>query len=100
MFPGLGQRKVGLPALEDARRIAELERKVGQLTTENDVLKNLTAFQGSSPTSRSQWRGCLFEEIRCAAKEGKTIIAFCAITGLTGLDFIGRGCRAKAFQSK
>jgi hypothetical protein len=28
-----------LPALDDSRRIAELERKIGQLTMENDFLK-------------------------------------------------------------
>ncbi len=38
-FPGIGRRGVGLPAVEDARRIAELERKIGQLTMENDFLK-------------------------------------------------------------
>ena len=38
-FPGIGTRGVGLPAVEDARRIAELERKIGQLTMENDFLK-------------------------------------------------------------
>jgi transposase len=38
-FPGIGRRGVGLPAVDDARRIAELERKIGQLTMENDFLK-------------------------------------------------------------
>ena len=38
-FPGIGRRGADLPALEDARRIAELERKIGQLTMENDFLK-------------------------------------------------------------
>lgn len=38
-FPGLGRRGADLPALDDARRIAELERKIGQLTMENDFLK-------------------------------------------------------------
>ncbi len=38
-FPGIGSRGVGLSALEDARQIAELERKIGQLTMENDFLK-------------------------------------------------------------
>src|SRR5271154_7187318 len=38
-FPGLGRRGAGLPALVDARRIGELERKIGQLTMENDFLK-------------------------------------------------------------
>src|ERR1700735_5925571 len=38
-FPGLGRRGADLPAVEDARRVAELERKIGQLTMENDFLK-------------------------------------------------------------
>lgn len=38
-FPGIGRRGTELPAVEDARRIAELERKIGQLTMENDFLK-------------------------------------------------------------
>ena len=38
-FPGVGRRGSDLPALDDARRIAELERKIGQLTMENDLLK-------------------------------------------------------------
>jgi transposase len=38
-FPGIGRRGADLPALDDARRIAELERKIGQLTMESDFLK-------------------------------------------------------------
>jgi len=38
-FPGIGRRGANLPALDDARRMAELERKIGQLTMENDFLK-------------------------------------------------------------
>src|SRR6185312_11050097 len=38
-FPGIGRRGADLPALDEARRIAELERKIGQLTMENDFLK-------------------------------------------------------------
>lgn len=38
-FPGIGRRGADSPALDDARRIAELERKIGQLTMENDFLK-------------------------------------------------------------
>lgn len=37
-FPGMGQRRVSC-ALTELQRIAELERKVGQLTLENDFLK-------------------------------------------------------------
>ena len=35
-FPGSGRRGVDTPGLDDARRIAELERKIGQLAMEND----------------------------------------------------------------
>ena|SRR5690242_17737189 len=42
-FPGIGRRGMDTPGLDDARRIAELERKIGQLTMENDFLKK--AFQ-------------------------------------------------------
>lgn len=38
-FPGIGRRGADLPALEDSRHIAELERKIGQLAMENDFLK-------------------------------------------------------------
>ena len=38
-FPGVGRGGVESPALDDARRVAELERKIGQLTMENDFLK-------------------------------------------------------------
>src|SRR6478752_3740045 len=38
-FPGLGRRGVNSPGLAEDRRTAELERKIGQLTMENDFLK-------------------------------------------------------------
>jgi len=38
-FPGIGRSGVDLPAVDGARRIAELERKIGQLTMESDFLK-------------------------------------------------------------
>jgi transposase len=38
-FPGIGRGGASLPHLAEARRIAELERKIGQLTMENDFLK-------------------------------------------------------------
>ena len=38
-FPSNGRRGLADPAVDDARRIAELERKIGQLTMENDFLK-------------------------------------------------------------
>jgi hypothetical protein len=43
---------VALPAVEDARRIAELERKIGQLTMENDFLKKaLQHFRDHHPSA-------------------------------------------------
>ncbi len=49
-FPGSGRRGADLPVLDDARRIAELERKIGQLTMENDFLKKgLQHFRDHHP---------------------------------------------------
>jgi transposase len=49
-FPGIGRRGASLAALDDARRIAELERKIGQLTMENDFLKKaLQHFRDHHP---------------------------------------------------
>jgi transposase len=49
-FPGIGRRGADLPALDDVRRIAELERKIGQLTMENDFLKKaLQHFRDHHP---------------------------------------------------
>lgn len=49
-FPGLGRRGVDRPALDEAHRIAELERKIGQLTMENDFLKKaLQHFRDHHP---------------------------------------------------
>ena|SRR5436190_15328305 len=38
-FPGIGRRGADSPAIDDSRRIAELERKIGQMTMENEFLK-------------------------------------------------------------
>jgi transposase len=49
-FPGVGRRGAGVPALDDALRIADLERKIGQLTMENDFLKKaLQHFRDHHP---------------------------------------------------
>jgi transposase len=49
-FPGIGRRSAALPAVDDSRRIAELERKIGQLTMENDFLKKaLQHFRDHHP---------------------------------------------------
>src|SRR5262245_7708651 len=38
-FPGIGRRGAAWSAVGDARRVAEMERKSGQMTMENGVLK-------------------------------------------------------------
>ena len=49
-FPGIGRRGGNLAAVDDARRIGELERKIGQLTMENDLLKKaLQHFRDHHP---------------------------------------------------
>lgn len=49
-FPGIGRRLVDPATLDDGRRIAELERKIGQLTMENDFLKKaLQHFKDHHP---------------------------------------------------
>ena len=48
-FPGMGRRAVS-PGWTELQRIAELERKIGQLTMENDFLKKaLEHFRDHHP---------------------------------------------------
>ncbi len=48
-FPGLGRRGL-TPQLTELQRIAELERKIGQMTMENDFLKKaLEHFRAHQP---------------------------------------------------
>jgi hypothetical protein len=42
----VGRRGAG-PALSELQRVAELERKIGQLTMENDFLKQPCSISGS-----------------------------------------------------
>ena len=64
-FPGIGRRGV-TPALTDLQRIAELERKIGQLTMENDFLKKaLQHFRDHHPPA------VVSGEAACWRKSGK-----------------------------
>ncbi|HLY40167.1 MAG TPA: helix-turn-helix domain-containing protein [Terracidiphilus sp.] len=48
-FPGIGRRKLEV-ATDEGRHVAELERKIGQLTMENDFLKKaLQHFKDHHP---------------------------------------------------
>jgi transposase-like protein len=60
-FPGTGRRGSDLPAVDDAQRIAELERKIGQMTMENDFLKKaLQHFKDHhlQPSSMARMSAC------------------------------------------
>jgi transposase len=69
-FPGIGHRGGRLPALDDARRIADLERKIGQLTMENDFLKKaLQHFRDHHPPAVvSGGDVCLKKSVRQSRK--------------------------------
>ena len=59
-FPGIGRQAVS-PAFTERQRIAELERKIGQLTMENDFLKKaLQHFRDHHPPAAVNGAaGCL-----------------------------------------
>jgi len=64
-FPGVGRRGLS-PALTELQRIAELERKIGQLTMENDFLKKaLQHFRDQHPPA------VVSGEAACLRKSGK-----------------------------
>jgi transposase-like protein len=65
-FPGIGRRGAEQAALSEAARVAELERKIGQLTMENDFLKKALAH------FRDHHRPAVVSgEAACATKSGK-----------------------------
>ena len=65
-FPGIGRRGAEHAALSDAARMAELERKIGQLTMENDFLKKALAhFRDHHPPA------VVSGEAACSTKSGK-----------------------------
>ena len=64
-FPGNGRRGVSA-ALTELQRVAELERKIGQLTMENDFLKKaLEHFRDHHPPA------VVSGEAACLRKSGK-----------------------------
>ena len=67
-FPGLGRRGAEQAALSDAARMAELERKIGQLTMENDFLKKALAhFRDYHPPA------VVNGEAACLKQSGKPV---------------------------
>jgi transposase len=66
-FPGIGRGNCA-PAFSDVQRIAELERKIGQLTMENDFLKKaLQHFKELHPPA------VINGEAACLRKSGKPL---------------------------
>ena len=64
-FPGIGRRSVPT-GLSELRQVAELERKIGQLTMENDFLKKaLQHFRDLHPPA------VVNGEAACSRKSGK-----------------------------
>jgi len=64
-FPGMGRRIV-YPASRESERIAELERKIGQMTMENEFLKKaLQHFREFHPPA------VVSGEAACLRKSGK-----------------------------
>ena len=71
-FPGIGRRGADLPALDDARRVAELERKIGQLTMENDFLKKaLQPFKVHHPPAVVSGADACLKKSSKARREAK-----------------------------
>jgi transposase len=71
-FPGIGHRGAALPAVDDARRIAELERKIGQLTMENDFLKKaLQHFKEYHPPAAANGEAVCLKKSSKAPRKGK-----------------------------
>jgi len=71
-FPGIGRRGLEPPALDDARRIAELERKIGQLTMENDFLKKaLQHFRDHHPPAVVSGADACLKKLSKPRRKGK-----------------------------
>jgi transposase len=71
-FPGIGRRGDTVPAVDDARRIAELERKVGQMTMENDFLKKaLRHFKDHHPPAVVCGGGACLQKSSKPQRKGK-----------------------------
>ena len=65
-FPGVGRRTADPAAMDDSQRVIELERKIGQLTMENDFLKKaLRHFKEQHPPA------VVSGAVACWKKSGK-----------------------------
>ena len=74
--------------MDDARRIAELERKIGQLTMENDFLKKaLQHFRDHHPPAVVSGADACLKKSEQAAAKGQAVSALCQMTGLSRAGF-------------
>jgi putative transposase len=70
-FPGIGRRSAS-PVVDGAQRIAELERKIGQLTMENDFLKKaLQHFREHHPPAVVSGRAACLKKSAKQQRKGK-----------------------------
>jgi len=70
-FPGLGRQGV-FPAQNELQRMAELERKIGQLTMENDFLKKaLQHFRDLHPPAVVNGAAACLRKSARRSKEAK-----------------------------
>jgi transposase len=71
-FPGLGRSATELPVVDDAGRVAQLERKIGQLTMENDFLKKaLQHFREHHPLAVASGADACSKKSIKPARKGK-----------------------------
>ena len=86
-FPGIGRRGSD----RGPRRRPPYSRAGAQDWPADDgeraFKKALQHLRGSSPASRRQWRGCLFEEVQQGATKGQAVNALCEMTGLSRAGF-------------
>ena len=72
-FPRIGRRGLDTPGLADGRRIAELERKIGQLTMENDFLKKaLQHFKDHHPPAVVNGAAVCLQKSSKARRKGRS----------------------------
>ena len=67
-FPGMGRRGADLSALDDARRVGELERKIGQLTASRPRCSRETISGTCCPRVRCTLSLEFRERINCLTK--------------------------------
>jgi transposase len=93
-FPGSG-----VVAESAVGREAELERKVGQLTMENDFLKkNLSTLEPRTALERRQWRTMVYQEIKSQVAQhgGPSVSSLCSTVGVSRAGYYRGRCKVSS----